>query len=126
MKLNEFNYGKASTGRLYRKNDIHRWIQVDNDSNIFGFSTNISLKDLYSDDWVELRLITIGDIVLDNDDIIGILIDQIDDNTYYMFDENGCVRKVAGCLLKKLECGGDILSRMTRDIDHISEKYNSN
>lgn len=124
MKLND--YKKVNdTGRLYRINDYHKWIQVDEDGNIVGFSTNVLLDDLYSDDWIELTHIAIGDIVLD-DEVIGLVIDQVDNDTYYVLYENGCVTKANKYYMKKLESGNCLLSRIISELGYISEKYNSN
>lgn len=121
MKLAD--YKKVDTGRLYRKNDYHKWIQIGEDRNILVFSNNVLLDDLYSDDWIELVHIAIGDVVLDNE-IIGLIIDQIDENTYYMFDENGCIRKVNKYCIKKFGYDiGDTIAKIKESLKQISEKY---
>lgn len=121
MKLDD--YKKVDTGRLYRKNDCHKWIQIDEDRNILGFSTNVLLDDLYSDDWIELVHIAIGDVVLDNE-TIGLIIDQIDEDTYYMFDENGCVSKVNRYCIKKFGYDiNDTIAKIKESLKQISEKY---
>lgn len=82
----------------------------------------MTLEDFCSDDWTAIDHIAIGDVILD-DKVIGFVIDQIDDDTYYIFDENGCVRKVNRYCIKKFGYDiSDTIVKLKENLKQISEK----